>query len=84
MLSSGGLTATVVDVRMILKSALLCNADQLIIAHNHPAGSMRASEPDILLTRQVRDAAALMNMKLVDHIIVAGNSFISLADEGMI
>lgn len=83
-ISSGGLTATVVDIRMILKNCLLYNANQIIIAHNHPSGSKRPSEADKSLTIQLRDAAELMNIKLVDHLIIAGNEFLSMSDEGLV
>ena len=83
LLSSGGLTATVADVRIILKNALLYNASRLIIAHNHPSGNRTPSQADIALTRQVKQAAALMDITLLDHIIIAGHSYVSLADDGL-
>jgi DNA repair protein RadC len=83
LISSGGLTATVADIRLILKNALLQNANQLIIAHNHPSGNKQASTADIELTRKLNEAAALMDIRLLDHIIVAGHSHLSLADEGL-
>jgi DNA repair protein RadC len=83
LLSSGGLTATVADVRIILKNALLYNASRLIIAHNHPSGNRTPSQADISLTRQVKQAAALMDITLLDHIIIAGHSYVSLADDGL-
>ena len=82
MISSGGATATVVDVKMILKNALLYNAIQIIMAHNHPSGGKKPSQADIMLTTRVRDAAAVMDMKLVDHLIIAGSDYLSMADEG--
>lgn len=84
LISSGGLTATVADTRIILKNTLLNNASQLIIAHNHPSGSKVVSEPDKQLTTRLRDAAALMDIRLIDHIIIAGNDFVSMADEGLL
>jgi DNA repair protein RadC len=83
LLSSGGLTATVADVRIILKNALLYNASRLIIAHNHPSGNRTPSQADISLTGQVKQAAALMDITLLDHIIIAGHSYVSLADDGL-
>ncbi len=83
LISSGGLTATVADIRLILKNALLQNANQLIIAHNHPSGNKQASTADIELTRKLNEAAALMDIRLLDHIIVAGHAHLSLADEGL-
>ena len=83
-ISSGGLTATVVDIRMILKNCLLYNANQIIIAHNHPSGSKKPSEADKSLTLRLREAAELMDIRLKDHIIIAGNDYLSMSDEGMI
>jgi DNA repair protein RadC len=82
--SSGGLTATVADIRMILKNALLCNASKLIVAHNHPSGNKKPSDADKKLTKKLQEAAAQMDIQLVDHIIVAGKEFTSLANEGYI
>ncbi len=83
-LSSGGMTATVVDIRMILKSCLLNNATHIIIGHNHPSGSKRPSDADKSMTLKLRDAAELMDIKLKDHIIIAGNDFLSMSDEGLV
>ncbi len=83
-ISSGGLTATVVDIRMILKNCLLYNANQLIIAHNHPSGSKKPSDADKKLTLQLREAAELMSITLRDHIIIAGNEYLSMSDEGLV
>jgi DNA repair protein RadC len=83
LLSSGGITSTIVDTRMILKNCLLYNANQIVIAHNHPSGSKNPSEADKQLTFKLRDAAALMDIKLIDHLIIAGNEYFSMADVGM-
>jgi DNA repair protein RadC len=82
-LSSGGLTATVVDIRVMLKNCLLHSASQIIIAHNHPSGSKQPSQADIMLTKKLDEAARLMDIRLIDHIIIAGHGYISLADEGL-
>lgn len=82
MISQGGITGTVADVRIILKNALLYNANQLIIAHNHPSGNVQPSQADRNLTLKIKEAAALMDIRLLDHIIVAGLSYLSMADEG--
>lgn len=81
-LSSGGMTGTVVDVRMVLKNCLLYNANQLILAHNHPSGTRKPSEADKALTKRILDAAALMDIRLIDHLIIAGHDYLSMADEG--
>jgi len=83
-ISSGGVTATTVDVRMILKNCLLYNCNTIVIGHNHPSGSKKPSDADKLLTIKLRDAAQVMDIKLQDHIIIAGNDFLSMSDEGYI
>lgn len=84
LISSGGMTATVVDIRMILKNCLLYNANQIIIAHNHPSGNTRPSEADKNLTTRLKESAALMDIKLLDHVIIAGHDYLSMSDEGII
>lgn len=84
MISSGGLTGTVADIRMILKNALLYNANKLIIAHNHPSGNNQPSLADKELTKKLKEAAEWMDIKLLDHLIVAGAGYLSMADEGII
>ncbi len=84
MISSGGFTGTVADIKMILKNCLLNNANQLVIGHNHPSGTKKPSEADKSITIRLRDSANMMDIKLLDHIIVAGNDFLSMSDEGII
>ncbi len=83
-ISNGGLNGTVVDIRMILKNCLLYNASQLIIAHNHPSGNKTASEADKKITQRLNEAAKLMDILLLDHVIIAGNEYLSMSDEGLI
>ena len=78
----GGLTETVVDVRIILREALLKRATSLILCHNHPSGNLRPSTHDDRLTRQVQEAARLLNLNLADHVIFTDNGYYSYADEG--
>ncbi len=83
LISSGGITSTIVDTRMILKNCLLYNASQIIIAHNHPSGSKKPSDADKQLTAKLLEAAALMDITLRDHLIIAGHEYVSMSDEGM-
>ena len=83
-ISKGGLTSTMVDVRVVMKEALLCGAAALALVHNHPSGSTRPSREDDNLTRQVCQSCELMNIRMVDHVIVTDNDFYSYADEGRI
>jgi DNA repair protein RadC len=82
LVSNGGITATVVDIRMILKNCLLYNSNKIIIAHNHPSGSKKPSDADIYLTTKLKDGAALMDILLLDHFIIAGNEYLSMSDDG--
>lgn len=84
IISSGGLTGTVADIRIMLKNALLQNANKLIIAHNHPSGNLQPSHQDKELTKKLKEAAAYMDIQLLDHLIIAGTNYLSMADEGII
>tara|TARA_Y100000385_G_scaffold273261_1_gene314959 strand:- start:1758 stop:2453 length:696 start_codon:yes stop_codon:yes gene_type:complete len=81
-ISSGGLTATVVDVRILFKQAIERLATAIIIAHNHPSGTLKPSRADIQLTQKVKSASKLLDIQLLDHLIVADSGYYSFADEG--
>lgn len=83
-ISQGGISGTVIDVRLILKQAIEKMASSIILAHNHPSGNLSPSQSDIDITRKTGEASKLIDVKVLDHIIVAGNRFYSLADEGLI
>ncbi|RIH63834.1 DNA repair protein RadC [Mariniphaga sediminis] len=83
MISQGGISGTVIDVRIILKNALEKLAVSLILSHNHPSGTMEASDADLKITRKIKQAADVMEISVLDHIIIGQNRYISLADEGM-
>lgn len=81
-LSKGGITGTVADIRIILSVALKIAATSIILAHNHPSGSLRPSNTDILLTQKISEAAKLMDIKVLDHIVLNGDgNYYSLGDE---
>ncbi len=82
-ISQGGLTGTVIDTRMILKHALDKKATSLIISHNHPSGNKTPSDSDINITKKIKNAAEIMDINVLDHIIVAGQNYFSFADEGL-
>jgi DNA repair protein RadC len=84
MISQGGITGTVIDVRIILKRALDNGAVSMILCHNHPSGTMRASDADLKITKKIKQAAQVMDISLLDHIIVGQNSYYSFADEGLL
>ena len=83
-LSSGGLTGTLVDVRLIMKWALLCNATGMIVAHNHPSGNEKPSGEDNRITEQIKKAADTLNIRLLDHVIITSNTYYSYMDNGML
>ncbi|UCH13099.1 MAG: DNA repair protein RadC [Bacteroidales bacterium] len=83
-ISQGGVAGTVIDVRIILRNAIEKLASSVILCHNHPSGNLEPSKADIGITRKLKDAAEVMDIKLLDHIIVADNSYFSFLDEGIL
>ncbi|MBK0368259.1 JAB domain-containing protein [Flavobacterium agrisoli] len=81
-MSSGGITGTVVDIRMIFAAAIKANAVALIIMHNHPSGQLKASEVDKQITKKIKEAGQLLDIKLLDHLIITPENYYSFADEG--
>lgn len=69
-LSTGGITGSIIDTRVVLQYALKSNATAVILAHNHPSGSTKASEADIHITRKLRDALKVCDISLLDHLII--------------
>jgi DNA repair protein RadC len=84
IVSEGGITGTVADPRIILKKALEENAVSLILCHNHPSGNLKPSRADEELTTKIKHAAAFLDIKVLDHIIVSEEGYYSFADEGLL
>jgi DNA repair protein RadC len=82
--SRGGISGTVVDVRLVLREALTHYASGIILGHNHPSGNCLPSPQDTHITRKLKEAAQWMDITLLDHIIVCGDNYFSYADEGII
>jgi DNA repair protein RadC len=80
--SSGGLSGTVADPKVIFQIALKSNASSIILAHNHPSGNLQPSEQDIHLTRKNKEAGLMLDLQVIDHIILTSESYYSFADEG--
>jgi len=80
LISRGGITGTVVDVKIILKKAIENLASGLILVHNHPSGNMKPSQSDIDLTNKIRSGASLMDIHLLDHLIIGDGNYYSFAD----
>lgn len=83
-LFKGGVSNCSVDVRLIMSLVLKTNASGLIISHNHPSGNLKASESDKRITSKIKECCELFDVRLLDHIIMAKNSYLSLADEGIL
>jgi DNA repair protein RadC len=83
-ISKGDETGTVVSIKEILKQSIQLKAKGIIICHNHPSGVNKPSDADVKLTRKLKDAATLIDSRVLDHVIIAGNSYFSFADEGLI
>ncbi|MCR4921745.1 MAG: DNA repair protein RadC [Bacteroidaceae bacterium] len=82
MVSRGGIAGTAVDVRELMRHALLNRATSIVLCHNHPSGNLQPSREDDNLTRHVAEACRVMNIRLIDHIIVADQGYYSYYDKG--
>ena len=82
VISRGGMTGTVVDIRMVLKEALQSNATHIALCHNHPSGTLRPSRDDDRLTERLHTAAKTVDITLIDHVIVTDRGYYSYQDEG--
>ena len=83
-ISQGGISATTVDIRIIMKYTLEILASGLILCHNHPSGNKSPSKDDTVLTNKIRESAKTIDVQLLDHIIVANDSYYSYADDGLL
>jgi DNA repair protein RadC len=83
-LSKGGITGTLVDVRLVLKTALEVGAVSLILVHNHPSGTLNPSQADKDLTLKLKRASEHLDMKVLDHLIITETNYFSFADENML
>lgn len=82
--SSGGITGTVADPRLIFAAALKVNAVSLILCHNHPSGALKPSRADEELTQKIKGAGKFLDINVIDHVIVTSDSYYSFADEGLL
>jgi DNA repair protein RadC len=83
-LSKGGITGTLVDVRLVLKNALEVGATGLILAHNHPSGTLKPSVADKQITTKLKNAAESLDIKVLDHLIITEKAYFSFADETLL
>ncbi len=84
LISKGGLTSTMVDVRLVVREALIRQTPALAFVHNHPSGNKKPSREDDKLTERIAEACRLMNLKLIDHVIVTDGDYYSYREEGKI
>jgi len=83
-LSKGGITGTLVDIRLVLKNALQLGAVGIILAHNHPSGTLRPSQADKQLTQKLKKAGNSLDIKVLDHLIITEKAYFSFADENLL
>lgn len=83
-LSKGGITGTLVDVRLVFKTALETGATGVILCHNHPSGALKPSDADKQITRKLKSAGENLDIKILDHVIVTETAWFSFADEGIL
>jgi DNA repair protein RadC len=83
-ISKGGLTATIVDVRLLFKQALELTSVAMIVCHNHPSGKLEPSNADKQLTQKIKQAGTTLDIKLLDHLIITEKAYFSFADEGLL
>lgn len=83
-LSKGGITGTLVDVRLVLKNALQVGATGLILVHNHPSGTLKPSQADKELTQKLKHAGESLDIKVLDHLIVTEKAYFSFADDNLL
>ena len=82
-ISEGSIDACLVDVRRIFQGALLTNSSSIILAHNHPSGGLKPSPQDLNITREINKASKFLKIKLLDHLILTSDSYLSMSDEGI-
>lgn len=83
-ISSGGTTATVVEPAEVMRQAILNQANSILLVHNHPSGYLKESQADIKLTNRLNDAGKMLGIPVIDHIIIAGDGYISLRNKNLI
>jgi DNA repair protein RadC len=84
LISRGGVSGTVVDTKIIFKSAIENLASSIIISHNHPSGNLKPSDADIKITKNIKDAGKIMDIPLFDHLIITDKGYYSFNDEGIL
>jgi DNA repair protein RadC len=84
LISEGGISGTVVDVRLIFSAALKANSTSIVVGHNHPSGNREPSAQDVAITKKLKEAGQLLDLNLLDHIILFSEGYTSMADDGLL
>lgn len=84
LVSLGGVTGTVIDVKLVIQTALKVNASAVILAHNHPSGNQQPSQADLNITKKIKDACKLIEVNLLDHLIIYSDGYTSFGDKGLL
>lgn len=80
-ISQGGINSSVVDIRIVMSTAMKLLASAILICHNHPSGSLKPSHSDIKITKELQEAGKILHVQILDHVIITENSHFSFADE---
>lgn len=83
-ISTGGISSTIVDPKLIFVTALKAHASSLILCHNHPSGNLKPSEEDISLTKKLEQAGTFLDMPIIEHLIISAEGYYSFTDEGLL
>lgn len=81
-LSKGGISGSVVDIKIVLSVALKCHSTSIVLVHNHPSGNLKPSQADIAITKKLKKACEYVDLTLLDHLIISKDGFYSFSDEG--
>ena len=83
-ISQGGVTGTVVDIKLIAKYAIDCLASGVILAHNHPSGNLKPSNEDLAITKRIKEGLKILDISVLDHLILTSQGYLSFGDEGIL
>jgi len=83
-ISKGGIAGTILDLKIVLSVTLKCNASSIILLHNHPSGNLNPSESDKKITRRIKNACELLDLKLLEHLIISKSGYFSFVEDGLL
>ena len=83
-ISQGGVTGTVVDIKLIAKYAIDCLASGVILAHNHPSGNLKPSNEDLAITKRIKEGLKILDISVLDHLILTSQGYLSFGEEGIL